>query len=114
MVVGIIVSAMLANSACHADEGPKYETSTAAMRTRKLIRGFGNLVFGFVEIPKNINEQVQLLDPFTGTFTGLYQGTKAAGKRMGVGIYEILTFPAPYPKDYRPIIEPEFVLMDAV
>ena len=114
MVAGVIASAMLAGGACQAAVGPKYETSTATRMTRKLIRGVGNVVLGFVEIPKTISEEVQLLDPFTGTFTGAYKGLKATGKRMAVGAYEIVSFPVPVPKNYRPIIQPEFVLMDEV
>jgi len=29
--------------------------------------------------------------------------------RMAVGVYEVVTFPFPLPKDYVPVLEPAFV-----
>lgn len=92
--------------------GPYYEGSVPARMTRKLLRGVQNIAFGFIEVPLAIGEETQLLDPFTGTFTGLVKGTGRWAGRVVVGAYETVTFPIPLPRGYKKIIEPEFVMME--
>ena len=91
--------------------GPEYWTSTAAKSSRKLLRGVGNVAFSFVEIPLSIGDDVIMTDPFTGTFTGLAKGVGRTVERVGVGTFEIVTFPWSHNQDYRPLIDPEFVMM---
>ncbi|MCX7046804.1 MAG: exosortase system-associated protein, TIGR04073 family [Candidatus Sumerlaeota bacterium] len=109
LVVLALVACWLAADAAFAT-GPYYESSTSSRMSRKFMRGVGNVALGFMEIPKSINEEVQTKDAFTGTFTGLFKGTGLTLARMGVGVFEIVTFPAPVPRGYKPIIEPEFVM----
>jgi putative exosortase-associated protein (TIGR04073 family) len=89
--------------------GPKYEYSLATKLTRKLLRGVGNIAFGWVEIPRHMNIDIQDTDAFTGTFTGLYKGMQRTLLRGIVGVWEIVTFPVPVPSNYAPIVRPEFV-----
>ncbi|OPZ07094.1 MAG: hypothetical protein BWZ10_02891 [candidate division BRC1 bacterium ADurb.BinA364] len=111
--VGLAITALLALAApTRAEEGPLYRHSAAAKSTRKLARGVGNLLFGWAEIPKHMFREAYSVDPATGIASGFYIGLKRGGKRMLVGAWETLTFPAPCRRDYRPYIEPEFVLMD--
>jgi putative exosortase-associated protein (TIGR04073 family) len=72
---------------------------------RKLGRGVNNIVFGMLEIPRNIqsvNEEKGGSAALTeGIFRGFY---RAAVRAIFVGPYEVLTFPT----NTDPIVEPEF------
>ena len=48
----------------------------------------------------------------TSMFGGLMKGTAIFIAREFVGVYEVLTFPFPVPKDYKPIIEPATTFTD--
>ena len=76
----------------------------------KLGRGIANILTGWMEIPKEIAEAWRETDPFTGFIVGSIKGIGYTVVRIVAGFYEILTFPMPFPEDYAPIIEPEFVL----
>ena len=93
---------------------PAYCYSTGAKMTRKLWRGFNNVLFGWVEIPKTVMVDVVDLDPFTGFFCGVTMGTAKAIERTGIGTVEIVTFWHQWPQEFTPIILPEFVLGDFV
>ena len=80
--------------------------------TRKLFRGVHNVCFGWVEVPKNIIIEGVKTDPFTGTIVGTVLGAVKTVERTGVGAIEVLTFWHEWPKEYGPIIEPEYVLDD--
>lgn len=92
--------------------GPFYGVASPSRMSRKLFRGVGNVVFGFMELPLTINREIARLDPVTGAVTGTIKGTARTAARMGVGAFEVVTFPIPTPRDYRPIIKPEFVMQD--
>ena len=70
--------------------------------TRKFGRGFSNLVFGFMEVPATI-ENTYESEGTTGAFGfGLTKGLGRMFFRMGVGTYEMITFPFPcYKRSYR-------------
>jgi putative exosortase-associated protein (TIGR04073 family) len=89
--------------------GPQYEYSFATKVSRKFLRGVGNIAFGWVEIPRQMNTDIQNTDPFTGTFTGIYKGVQRTVLRGIVGVWEVVSFPVPVPSNYAPIVEPEFV-----
>ena len=76
---------------------------------RKLTRGGVNLVTGWVEIPKRIQETSREQGAGTGWTWGLLRGIGHAFVRTAAGVYEIVTFPFPAPPDYAPVIQPEFV-----
>jgi len=92
--------------------GPYYHVSRPAKMTRKLWRGAHNVLFGWIEIPKTVMVDTAAVDPFTGLVTGVVIGAAKAVERTGVGAVEIVTFWHEWPKDFRPIIEPEFVMDD--
>jgi len=48
----------------------------------------------------------------TSIFGGLLKGSAIWIAREFVGAYEVLTFPFPIPKDYKPIIEPATTFTD--
>lgn len=91
---------------------PVYPISQGAKRTRKLLRGIHNVLFGWVEVPKTIMTDVVMVDPLTGFVTGVVVGSAKTIERTGVGVVEILTFWHEWPREYRPIIEPEYVWGD--
>jgi len=79
----------------------------------KLARGIVNLATSPGEY---ILQTVTLMkdhDPLTAYCGGFLKGTYRTLERIGVGVYDIVTFPVPVPKGYRPVIEPPTV-MDAL
>ncbi len=76
---------------------------------KKLGRGIANLVTCPLELPTGIG-RAATEDGAIAAFTwGILKGTFNIVKRAGVGAYEIITFPVPFPADYKPILDdPEF------
>lgn len=75
----------------------------------KLARGFTNLVTGWVEIPKRIQETTGTSGAFAGWTWGIIRGIGYGFVRTAGGAYETVTFPFPAPSEYQPIIRPTFV-----
>jgi len=63
-------------------------------------RGLVNVLTGWIEIPKQVHLGSQEENPVTGLTFGLVKGVGLTVLRMGVGLYEAVTFPLPYPKDF--------------
>ena len=61
-------------------------------------RGLVNVLTGWIEIPKQLHLGTQEENPVTGVAFGLVKGVGLAVLRLGVGAYEAVTFPLPYPK----------------
>ena len=77
----------------------------------KLGRGLANVATSPFEVTKGMGDVSAEKGPFAGLTWGLLEGTVNLVKRAVVGVYEIGTFPVPFPKDYEPILEdPEFFL----
>ena len=66
----------------------------------KMGRGLVNLLTGWLEVPKQIHLGGQEEQPVIGLGRGLLKGVGLMVLRGGVGIYEAITFPLPYPKDF--------------
>lgn len=75
----------------------------------KLARGLVNILTSVLEIPRNIQNVTNEEGIFVGWTAGLGKGIGLMALRTLVGIYDTLTFPIPFPEDYRPVFEPEFV-----
>ena len=75
----------------------------------KLVRGLANFFTGFIEIPRNISNTTQERSLLEGWTVGLAKGVGYTGLRMLSGVYETVTFPFPVPRNYEPIIRPEYV-----
>ena len=67
---------------------------------QKMGRGIVNVLTGWIELPKQIHLGMQESNPITGVGKGLLKGASLTLLRGGVGIYEALTFPIPYPKGF--------------
>lgn len=77
----------------------------------KLTRGITNVITGPLELPKYLitgafNCNVQPLD---GLGVGLVRGTSRAIERVGIGFWEVATFPFP---DFEPLLCPEFISLE--
>lgn len=71
--------------------------------TRKLGRGLANILFGATEIIQTPNEINEREGNSAAWSYGPVRGIGRFFFRLGVGIYEVATFPAPtYRSSYRP------------
>ena len=66
----------------------------------KMGRGVVNVLTGWIELPKQIHLGRQEENPVAGLGWGLLKGAGLTLLRGGVGLYEALTFPLPYPKGF--------------
>ena len=66
----------------------------------KMGRGMVNVLTGWLELPKHLNLGSQASNPVTGVAAGLMKGTGLALLRIGVGLYEAVTFPIPLPQGF--------------
>jgi putative exosortase-associated protein (TIGR04073 family) len=79
---------------------------------RKLCRGFANVLFGIVEVPNQVTKTTAEHGGGAGTTYGVGKGLVRWMGREFTGLYDIVTFPVPYPKGYKPIMRPEFPAED--
>ena len=85
------------------------EPMEAGKAFSKLTRGFVNIVTGWVEVPKRIQETSQISGAAAGFTWGLLRGIGHGFIRTAAGFYEFFTFPFPAPPGYEPVIQPEYV-----
>ena len=85
------------------------EPMEAGKAFTKLTRGFINVVTGWVEIPKRIQETTQVSGAAAGFTWGLLRGIGHGFIRTAAGFYECFTFPFPAPPGYESVIQPEYV-----
>jgi putative exosortase-associated protein (TIGR04073 family) len=104
------ITAVPATAYAQGDEDVYRENTDVQKMFHKLGRGISNVLLGWVEIPKNIAKEWRRTEPFTGTIVGSVKGIGWAIARTLSGVYEIISFPFPVPRNYEPIMYPEFVL----
>ncbi len=75
----------------------------------KLTRGAVNIVTGWVEVPKRVQETSQTSGTMAGFTWGILRGLGHGFIRTAAGFYELFTFPFPAPPGYAPVIQPEYV-----
>jgi len=63
-------------------------------------RGLVNVLTGWIELPKQLHLGGQEENPMAGIAGGLLKGAGLGLLRVGVGLYEIVTFPIPYPRHF--------------
>ena len=66
----------------------------------KMGRGVVNVLTGWIELPKQIHAGRQDENPIRGLGMGFLKGAGLTILRTGVGLYEALTFPIPYPRGF--------------
>jgi putative exosortase-associated protein (TIGR04073 family) len=80
---------------------------------KKLGRGFCNLVTFPLEVPEQIQRTNIDEGPMAALTWGPIKGISMMCVRAAAGAYEVLTFPFPIPKDYKPLLtDPEFFMED--
>lgn len=75
--------------------GPLYERNCNELRSRKLFRGIANVTLALGEIPAGAFREAYATSPVTGTVVGGANGVVTAVRRIGLGVFEIMTFPFP-------------------
>jgi putative exosortase-associated protein (TIGR04073 family) len=85
------------------------EPMEAGKAFTKFTRGFINLVTGWVEIPKRVQETSYNSGAAAGYTWGILRGIGHSFIRTAAGCYELLTFPFPAPPGYEPVIQPEYI-----
>lgn len=66
----------------------------------KMGRGVVNVLTGWIEIPKRVHLGAQQDNAVVGVGRGLLDGAGMGLLRVGVGLFEAVTFPIEYPKDF--------------
>jgi len=72
----------------------------------KLARGYMNAWNAQYEVTDNMHESIYYNGPL-GFFTGFAKGTGAFAARSLGAVYDILFFWFPWPKDNKPVVNPE-------
>ncbi|MFH1799898.1 MAG: exosortase system-associated protein, TIGR04073 family [Candidatus Omnitrophota bacterium] len=98
----MLAQGLYAEEGLYAQEGLYVEDNPAS----KLGRGITNVVLSPGEYVVQTAKLMETHDPLTAYFGGVLQGTCKMVERIGGGIYEIVTFPVPIPKKYRPLMDP--------
>ena len=111
-VRGGMLAAVILVFAVHADPAQAEPMQTGKAFT-KLTRGFVNVITGWVELPKRIQETTQASGAAAGFTWGLLRGIGHGFIRTAAGAYEFFTFPFPAPPGYEPVIQPEYVFTGA-
>lgn len=91
--------------------GPNYPPDYPVGAGAKLARGVTNAATGWFEVPKQTSlggrEKGAL-----GALGGFVKGMALGVARTAAGGYELATFWAPIPADFRPVMKPETVFED--
>lgn len=75
----------------------------------KLVRGITNIITAPLEFPRRLRQRVHGDNTVRGWSLGTSLGLGYTVVRLAAGAYEVLTFPAAAPKNYAPVLEPEYV-----
>ena len=84
------------------------DAASAQSPAHKFGRGVVNLTLGIMEVPGRMVEEGRRRGPLWAMSLGFAKGVGGFVTRELVGVYEIVTFPAPVPRGYRAILEPEY------
>ena len=116
LVLGFAMLLMMAFTPNIADaRGPLYRTTYPSKITSKFWGGFSNVMFCWVEVPIEINREIQNTDPFTGCVVGFGKGLWFTGQRFVLGAVDMITFPFNiYGNNYQSIQRTEFPFIDEV
>ena len=102
---GTVLLVMGMTTTAVAEEKPSYVNGAL----RKFGRGLANIATcpaELVRVPTLVGRQDGNVAALS---VGLVQGTWRTALRGIAGVYEVTTFIVPIPRDFRPVITPEFV-----
>jgi putative exosortase-associated protein (TIGR04073 family) len=74
----------------------------------KFGRGAANLTCGIMELPAQMIAEGRRRGPLWALSLGFARGMGGFVTRELVGVYELVTFPAPVPRGYRAILDPAY------
>ncbi len=76
---------------------------------RKFRRGFCNMLTFYMEVGQQMEKEGAEGGNGRAVTLGLAKGLGLSAARALSGVYEVVTFPVPFPAEYKPIMkEPEF------
>ena len=107
-IIGFCLAGAIGAPALWAEEAPSGYWNGA---TRKLGRGIANIVTGPSELVREPSLTTEQDGNLAGLTIGVVRGIKSFVVREVAGVYEILTFLVPFPRNFRPVLQPEFVWM---
>ena len=85
------------------------EIEPAGSPYRKIQRGFLNIALSPFEMSHHLAEMKKYDETALPSWTlGIVNGWVGMINRILVGSYEIVTAPIPLPRDYAPVMQPEF------
>jgi putative exosortase-associated protein (TIGR04073 family) len=105
----VAVIALGAAAAAAAAGQDAVQSSTVDKSLHKLGRGITNVLTFPLELIRTPEKVGRTDGALAGASVGILQGAFRAVQRGVVGFYEVVTFYAEVPKDYAPIMQPEFV-----
>ena len=81
----------------------------------KLARGFANVLSAPMELPKQIDVEWKAAakkksNIGAGILAGTLKGLAYTVGRLGSGIWDVISFPFQVPKNFEPVMKPDFVL----
>ena len=84
--------------------------STMGKMSYKMVRGIVNVATSPFELPKqmvktSVNESV-----FVGCTVGIFKGVGMIVTRALAGVFDTAFFLSPWPDDYKPILEPAYII----
>jgi len=88
--------------------GDDRSVSRADKPAIKAGRGLAAVTTPFLEIPGNIVETSKREGPLAGWTAGLAKGIGMSIVRPPIGVYELVTAPIAAPKNFAPILQPEY------
>jgi putative exosortase-associated protein (TIGR04073 family) len=74
----------------------------------KFGRGLSNLALGVMEVPAQIVKEDRANGPLYAASIGFARGMGFFLTRSLVGVFEVVTFPAPFPRGYRALWKPDY------
>ena len=96
--------------AANPEVSPLADTDYSNGIGRKLGRGVSNTAFGWLEFLKGIQDVGEQNGFFAGACWGPFYGLGKSFTRTVAGVYEVATFPIAVPRNFEPLVQPEFVL----
>lgn len=109
MAAGILAAGVLGSTAAWAVEQSDVPATATDKSLHKLGRGVTNVLTCPLELIRTPEKVGRVDGALAGMSVGLAQGLFRTFQRAGVGLFEVATFYVEYPKDYAPIMQPEYV-----
>lgn len=89
--------------------GPSETENVVGKMTQKLARGFVNIVTCIGEIPNQMVKVGHAKGFWAGISLGFLKGLGMMIVRFGAGAFDMVFFLSPWPDDWKPVLEPEYV-----